>query len=75
MVVFVRFNVITLNLQHKLYLVNKTYNLLLIVKVVIKVPLLVLCSIGTLCTTKLHLLNPPSERFVTNILNTLTSSM
>lgn len=28
-----------------------------------------LCSIGTLCTTKLHLLNPPSERFVNNILN------
>ena len=28
-----------------------------------------LCSIGTLCSTKLHLLNPPSERFVNNILN------
>lgn len=38
MVVFVKCNVVTLNLQHKLYLVNKTYNWLLIVKVVIKVP-------------------------------------
>ena len=38
MVVFVRCNVITLNLQDKLYLVNKTYNWRLIVQVVIKVP-------------------------------------
>ena len=33
--IFVRCNVITINLQHKLYLVNKTYNCLWIVKVMV----------------------------------------